>query len=140
MDDEESRARSHPAYRKARAKAEEYVNDPEKLRGLADRARRKANDLAEGPLRGVWDDLQTALQMVTAYVRGEYRRVPYQSLLLIAASLLYLLAPIDLIPDFLLGVGFVDDASLIAWTLRQIHGDLEAFREWRRQQQAELPE
>ena len=116
------------------------MNDPEKLRGLADRARRKANDLAEGPLQGVWDDLQTALQMVMAYVRGEYRRVPYQSLLLIAASLLYLLAPIDLIPDFLLGVGFVDDASLIAWTLRQIHGDLEAFREWRRGQQAELPE
>jgi uncharacterized membrane protein YkvA (DUF1232 family) len=38
----------------------------------------------------------------------------------IAASLAYFLAPLDALPDFLLGFGFTDDASVIAATLATV--------------------
>ena len=34
--------------------------------------------------------------------------------------LLYLALPVDLVPDFLPGVGYADDAVLVVWTLRSV--------------------
>jgi uncharacterized membrane protein YkvA (DUF1232 family) len=38
--------------------------------------------------------------------------------------------PVDLIPDFLLGFGFIDDAALIGWILGSVKSDIERFIDW----------
>ena len=44
---------------------------------------------------------------------------------------------LDAIPDWLLGVGLVDDLAVLAWVMRTWHGELEAFRAWRERQSPE---
>jgi uncharacterized membrane protein YkvA (DUF1232 family) len=45
------------------------------------------------------------------------------------ATILYFLTPIDLIPDFIIGLGYLDDAALIGWTMNAVKSDVDAFRE-----------
>jgi uncharacterized membrane protein YkvA (DUF1232 family) len=47
-------------------------------------------------------------------------RVPWGSRLMLGALLLYLLSPIDLVPDFVPVAGQLDDALLLALALRRL--------------------
>jgi uncharacterized membrane protein YkvA (DUF1232 family) len=76
---------------------------------------------------GLVDDLLTN---AWRYATGEYREVPWKSLTLIVAAVLYFVMPIDLIPDFLVGVGYVDDVAVLAWVMSAVGSDLEDFRRW----------
>jgi uncharacterized membrane protein YkvA (DUF1232 family) len=46
-------------------------------------------------------------------------------------SLLYVLNPMDLIPDVIPGVGAIDDAAVVSLCLLLIEQDLLAYRSWR---------
>lgn len=96
-----------------------------------------ARDLApraRGPLAQVWDDLQTAIRLARAWARRDYPGVARSTIVLIVAGLLYFLSPIDAILDAIPVLGFVDDALVLGWVVRQVQSDLEAFREWERRQ------
>ncbi|WP_397547929.1 YkvA family protein [Rhodothermus marinus] len=84
----------------------------------------------EAALVQVRDDLYTLLRMVQAWMRREYRVVPWRSLLYGVAALAYFVNPADLLPDALLGLGLVDDVAVIAAVARAIQTDLERFRQW----------
>jgi len=43
------------------------------------------------------------------------RRVPFWMKALLALPLIYVLSPIDLIPDFIIGLGQLDDLGLFCW-------------------------
>ena len=76
------------------------------------------------------DDLPVRLRLARAWAGGDYRRVPWKSLVLVVAGLLYFLAPVDAIPDFIPVLGFLDDAAVIAYVLRALQADVRAFEEW----------
>jgi uncharacterized membrane protein YkvA (DUF1232 family) len=38
--------------------------------------------------------------------------------------------PVDLIPDFILTLGFVDDAALIGWIISSVKTDIDSFLQW----------
>ena len=46
--------------------------------------------------------------------------VPRRTKIAPALVLVYLAVPIDLIPDFIPGLGYLDDALLVAWAIRQL--------------------
>jgi uncharacterized membrane protein YkvA (DUF1232 family) len=111
-------------------KAAEYLNNPDKLNKLIDNAKTKAESKKQGPLKEVWNSLMALFRLVRAYVKREYIEVPWQSLILIVATILYFLVPTDLIPDWILGLGYIDDAALIGWTMNTVKSDIDDFREW----------
>ena len=111
-------------------KAAEYLNNPGKLNELIDKAKNKAESKNQGPLKEVLDSLMALFRLVRAYAKREYVAVPWQSLLLIVATILYFLIPTDLIPDWIIGLGFIDDAALIGWTMNTVKTDIDGFREW----------
>lgn len=117
------------SYGKSRSKAARYLQDRNQLNGLIDKASIKANG-KKGRLRDVWGSLLSFLRMIRAYANGTYRQVSTQSMLLITAAVIYFVSPIDLIPDFILGLGLIDDATLLAWTIRACATDLAAFLAW----------
>jgi uncharacterized membrane protein YkvA (DUF1232 family) len=117
------------SFKSAKSKASEYANDPDKLNDLLDKAQKKANS-KKGPLSEVWDSLMACFRLLRAYATGKYRNIPWQSLILIIASVTYFVMPIDLIPDFILGFGYIDDASLLGWTLKSVKSDIDNFIEW----------
>jgi uncharacterized membrane protein YkvA (DUF1232 family) len=55
----------------------------------------------------------------------------------VVAALLYFVTPLDAIPDWLFGIGLVDDLAVLAWVLRTWQEELAAFQQWRA---AQVPE
>jgi uncharacterized membrane protein YkvA (DUF1232 family) len=49
--------------------------------------------------------------------------------LLIAGALAYAVMPMDVIPDFIPGMGFVDDAFVISTVLKKIGDEVARYRE-----------
>ena len=126
-----TRVRASRAYARATSRAQEYIDEPEKLKSLAAAAGRKA-EFRSGPLAAVIKPLKDALRLVLAYARGSYREISWRSLLILVAAVVYFVMPVDLVPDFILGLGLLDDAAILAWTLRTLNQDLERFLAWER--------
>ncbi len=76
----------------------------------------------------VREDLTTLVALLKAYATGEYRDIPTKSLILGAAGILYFVTPIDVIPDFLLGIGYLDDLTVLTYVIGIIRGEIERFR------------
>jgi uncharacterized membrane protein YkvA (DUF1232 family) len=69
-------------------------------------------------------------RLIKAFVKGEYKQVPTETLLKILASFIYFISPIDLLPDFLPVLGLTDDLALLGWVVSSITADLDKFEEW----------
>ncbi len=117
-------------YLRARRRAERVARDKTKARRVLEAATKKAGKRRGGPMSQVLEELQGLLQLGRAWLSGEYREVPVGTLVLVLATLAYFVSPIDAIPDILPFAGFIDDAGLIAWTVRSLRSDLENFRQW----------
>lgn len=117
---------------KKKNKAEEYLRDPEKSKKLLDEALKKADDKEgkKGPLHNVWNSLTAMFRLFQAYLRHEYTRIPWGSIVLIVVAIIYFVSPFDLIPDWIPVAGFIDDAAVIGFVLKQINSDLDAFLKW----------
>lgn len=118
-----------PWFRREKKKAERLVENPLAVLRAADRAGDRAQ-AARGPLGRIWGDLQTALRLLRAWSRRDYRGVTRSTIVLVVAGLLYLVSPIDAIIDAIPVLGFLDDALVLGWVFRQVRSELEAFREW----------
>lgn len=129
-----SRVRGSRAYARATRRAQDYLDEPEKLKSLAAAAVRKA-EVRSGPLAAILAPLRDALRLVRAYAKGAYRDISWRSLLILVAAVVYFVMPVDLVPDFILGLGLLDDAAILAWTLRTLNQDLERFLAWERGEQ-----
>ncbi|KIY39236.1 hypothetical protein TZ03_18405 [Pseudomonas sp. 10-1B] len=92
----------------------------------------------KGPRIGqLRDDLKLLQGLCLAWWRGEYRAISPKALVTIVAGLLYFVSPIDAIPDWLLGVGFLDDIAVLGWVLKTVADELARFKAWRDSQAPE---
>lgn len=66
-----------------------------------------------------------------AYIKKEYREIPYGTIVHIVAALLYLASPVDIIPDVIPVIGHGDDAIVIALCLKGVKEDLDKYIIWR---------
>ena len=119
------------AYEKSVEKAKKLLADKEKTEAKVNEAYEKLDKIKSGPVTQLFEDIKLMLSLVKCYINGTYREVPFGSILAIVGGMIYLVTPIDLIPDFLPG-GYIDDAFVIGLVLKQVHSDLEAFKEWKR--------
>lgn len=78
----------------------------------------------------LWSDLPLLGRLLQAWRRGSYRGLSGRTILSLAGALLYVVSPIDLLPDFIPGIGFIDDAVVLALLLQSLAQDLAAFRVW----------
>lgn len=72
------------------------------------------------------DDLGTAIRLLRAVTKGEYRGVRSSSLALLIVALIYFVIPLDYMPDPI----FVDDAAVLAWALGALTSEIGSFRQW----------
>ena len=131
--------RNSRAYKKARELVTATIESPKQLLKLIASAQSKANkNNASGRLSGVMESIRAAIRLLKAYAVDEYRDVSFESLALIVSSIIYFVMPIDVIPDFIVALGFTDDAALLAWTFRSVAEDIERFIQW--EHQSDLPD
>ncbi len=69
--------------------------------------------------------------LIRDYWNGNYRQVPWKTIAAVAGALLYVLMPLDLIPDFIPVAGFLDDAGVIAACLALVSDDLVDYEKWK---------
>ncbi len=63
-------------------------------------------------------------EMLMDYVSGRYTVLPWRTVATLTATVMYLLTPIDIVPDFIFFFGLVDDAALLYAAMRLIKADL----------------
>ena len=84
-----------------------------------------------GPLGKFWSELKLLYELVNDYRKGVYREIPWKSITFIVGTLIYVLTPIDLIPDFIAVFGLSDDAAAVALCLKVINEDLQTYKQWK---------
>src|SRR5207248_2403807 len=97
---------------------------------VEDASRKLEAEGNHGPLKSVLAEVGALFRMIRAYAKGRYTAVPLESVVLGVAALVYFLSPIDLIPDPIPVIGYVDDAAVIGFVLLAIRSDLNDFRAW----------
>jgi uncharacterized membrane protein YkvA (DUF1232 family) len=115
---------------KHREGAKEYIDNPKKTEGLLKKAILKASK-TQGTLGDAWEKLQLFFDLVNAYSKGEYRNVAPTTILTIIGAILYFVSPLDVVPDFLVGLGILDDAAVISFTLKKLSVEINEFKKWK---------
>jgi len=75
--------------------------------------------------------LRLAVRLLKDYRSKSYTHIPWRSISLIAAAVLYFINPFDLVPDLLPVFGIADDAVLFATLFKSIQVDLEQYCAWK---------
>ena len=116
----------------AMAQARELFSNREKLVNTVDKAFRKVTDIEgeEGEIRGLANKVKIFIRMIRAYIEGEYREVPWKTMLIILAGLIYFVNPFALVPDFLPGVGYMDDITIVLWVFKSVEEDILKFQDY----------
>lgn len=78
---------------------------------------------------GIGRRLSAMPRMIRASLRGEYDGGT--RLLLMAAASLYILSPLDAVPElFTAFIGLIDDAFVVTWLMGALLSETERFLEW----------
>lgn len=121
---------------------EKFLKDLETQAGkiLEDEARfdefllKVENTLAAIPVVGTYlSDVPLLVSLVKAYKKKEYTEPPVGTIIAIIAVLIYVVVPADIIPDYIPYVGFLDDASAVAFVVEKTNKDLEAYKKWQKE-------
>lgn len=87
-------------------------------------------------LKALLEHGRLLLSLVKDYFTGAYREVPYWAIGASALALVYVLSPVDAIPDIIPGLGYLDDATVLAFCLKLVETELDKYREWKKTREA----
>ena len=96
----------------------------------------KSNEIGKrfqsrGPLQRFIEDGKLLVAVVQDYWTGKYRKLPWGTVAAIVFTLIYVLNPLDLVPDVLPIIGEVDDAAVFAACLFLVEQDLLVYKQWK---------
>ena len=116
-------------FAQAQSQAESAARDKNKTKQLLRDALNKAFQ-NRNQLKSVWEDLMAVCRMLKAWSKGDYQSVPWKTIVLSLATIIYFLNPFDVAPDFIPGVGYLDDAVVLGFVVNSIKKELEKFLRW----------
>lgn len=126
----ETAAEASPrGFSRFRKKAERAAQEPGRVQSIARRATTKLGK-HKGRFGDLRADLPVLLRLARLWGTREYRAIPWKSIVSVVAALLYFVSPVDLIPDLIPFLGFIDDAAIVAYVLKSLKTDIDAFRTW----------
>ena len=81
-------------------------------------------------LKDAKEDMILLIDYITDVAKGNYKDYNVNRLLIVIAALLYVIDPIDMVPDFIVG-GFLDDVTVIGWAITKVAQELEDYKLYR---------
>lgn len=123
-------------FESARKKAVYFLKNNEMLDRLLEDSRQKVKDLDldRFSFNKLYDYLMVLVRMVQSYANGSYRVIPWQSILVIVAAIVYFVTPVDLIPDFIPVAGFIDDLGVLVWVFNKMREEIDDYIAWEHNQ------
>lgn len=91
----------------------------------------KTSKLDLNRFRKLINQIRLTLNLISDFKNKRYHDIPWRSIAMIAASVLYFVNPFDMVPDLLPVFGFTDDALLFAAVFKSIQEDLEKYCNWK---------
>lgn len=108
------------------SKAECYIHTPQKIQVLIPK-------IQDYILKKGLKEVKESIILMSNYLRdiysGKYKEYNKSNLLFIVAALIYLVSPIDVIPDALLAIGLTDDVAVIAFVCKEMQEELEKYKQ-----------
>ncbi|MDX1684939.1 MAG: YkvA family protein [Saprospiraceae bacterium] len=127
-------------YRQLLIRVGGFLSNPHRIKDLLISVQRKLD--APRSSRGLVSDLlrygRLFYSMITSWFSGDYRGLSTRNAIMIMAALFYFLTPLDVIPDVIPLVGFLDDVSLLAWLFLTLSEEVRHFETWQKIQQEDI--
>ncbi len=71
------------------------------------------------------------ISMLKDVKNGSYKNIPWFTIATIVMAFLYILNPMDIVPDFIPGIGYIDDVAILTMGVGWIESDLHRYLDWR---------
>ncbi|MFY0591271.1 YkvA family protein [Roseivirga sp.] len=128
----EPSSREKKIFNKFKGKAESIVSDNDALRKLLVKLKAKLDESKDNDsLRTkLVDYLKLLSRMIGNTINGTYKDLPWQTMVMMVGGLLYFIAPLDALPDFIPIAGLVDDATILIWLGKCFSEDLDNYKSW----------
>ena len=110
-------------------RAKKIVSDPERMEKLAEES--FALLKGEGKMAEVRREGLLLWKLAKDTITGRYRGLKKRNLFLIVAGLMYLVNPMDIVPDFIFAVGFADDVAVLMYVFKKLDKEIKAYEAWR---------
>jgi uncharacterized membrane protein YkvA (DUF1232 family) len=117
-------------FAKALQSAKTYLEDASRLNGLFDEAVTELASMPRNEFAETWPYFCAMLRLVRAYADAGYRDISASTLVVIVAAVIYVVDPLDMIPDAVPGLGFLDDATVVALAIKRSRDALDQFMAW----------
>jgi len=112
--------------------AEELLDDEHETKQALVKAKKLLKKIGTLPvISKIVDDVTTTIELVGDSTAGRYQ-VPKNIIISALGGILYIVSPIDLIPDFIPVVGWFDDVSVFMLILELgLATELNKYRKWK---------
>lgn len=130
---QEQAAQDHFATSGWQDDAEQTINDEERMNALLDKEEEFTNKKGLSRIR---KQLMLLWSYLNAVMSGEYEDYSAWAFVKATAALLYVVSPLDLIPDFFPWVGWADDVLVIGYVCNLLMNELDTFAAWQAQRVA----
>ena len=112
-------------------KAEKLLKDEDRMERFLERLEHK---LKKVPVVGEkLSNIPMLVSLVRAYVKKDYQDIPIGSIIAIVCVLIYFVSPIDLLPDSIPVLGYIDDVGIFALVWPMVEDDVEEYKNWQEQ-------
>ena len=111
-------------------RAQRIITDPERMERLA----KDSFSLLRGKKKfsEVQSEAELLVNMVKDTIRGRYKGLGKKNVIMIVAGLLYLVNPMDIVPDFILGIGFAYELGVLVYVISRLSEEIARYRQWKK--------
>ena len=106
-------------------KARVYAFNPKKMKELL---LQLGKYISKNGLSNVKENLLLMKDYLFDVTTGKYKDYDVKKLLVIIGAVIYVVTPIDFLPDFI-PPGLIDDLSIVAWALKEASDELEKYKQ-----------
>ena len=103
------------------------LRDSNNVNELVNKASEEINS-GKKKIFSVQNEIKALISMLKAWVMGDYKEVPWTTIVLTTGALIYFVNPLDAVPDMIPAAGLVDDATVIGFVIASIKQDLAKFK------------
>ncbi|WP_240032154.1 YkvA family protein [Psychroflexus aestuariivivens] len=83
------------------------------------------------------EKIMLLFNMLKDIKQKHYSKTPWKTLASAIFAILYIINPLDIVPDFIPFIGYLDDITVLTFVLKMVGDDLTEYEAWKADQKEE---